>query len=119
MSLQAGYRVCPIGRLSVIGQLRVFPEPSVPAQTHHAKERLAEDAAAHLARAFAAVDKHHRHLLNLEANLVGGVFHLNLESIALEADLIEVDGLQHATAIADEASGGVVYADARDEAHIL
>ena len=118
MSLKTGYRVSS-GRLSVFRQLWIFSEPAVPAQTHHAKERLAEDAAAHFARALATVDEHHRHLLDLEANLVGGVFHLNLEGIALEADLIEVDGLQHTATVADEARGGVVDADARDKAHIL
>ena len=37
--------------------LRVFPRPTVPAQAHHTKEGLAENAAGHLGSAFATVDK--------------------------------------------------------------
>ena len=38
-----------------------------PAQAHHAEERFAKDATAHLARAEAAIDEDDRHFLNLEA----------------------------------------------------
>ena len=80
--------------------LGIFPRPTVPAEPHHAEERLAEDATRHLAGAFDAVHEDHTHLLNLKADLIGCIFHLDLEAIALEAYLVELDGLQHATFVA-------------------
>ena len=50
---------------------------------------------------------------------MGRELHLNLEGIALEADGIEVDGLQHAAAIADEACRGVVDVQTCHHAHVL
>mgnify|MGYP007122063997 CR=1 FL=1 len=79
-------------------QRGIFARPAVPAQPHHAEESLGEDAARHLRRALAAVHEDDRHLLDLEADLVGGELHLNLEGVALEANLVKLDGLQHAAA---------------------
>ena len=105
--------------LCLFRHLWIFAEPSVPAQTHDTEEGLAEDAAAHLACAFAAVDEDDGHLFNLKANLVGRKLHLYLEGIALEANLVERDGLEHATLVALKAGCGVVNAEACDKAHIL
>ena len=81
---------------------RVFPEPSVPAQSHHAEECLAEDAAIHLAHALAPVYEDDGHLLDAETDFVGSELHFDLEGIAFETDLIEFDGLQHAPFVAFE-----------------
>ena len=99
--------------------LWILSEPSVPTQTHHSEESLAEDATAHLAYALATVYKYHRHLLYLVAHLEGGVLHLNLEAITLEAHLVERNRLEHTTAVALEACCGVVYIESGDKAHIL
>ena len=66
----------------------VFPSPAVPAQAHDAEEGFAEDATRHLAGALAPVDENDADLLDLESNLIGCVLHLNLEAIALEANLV-------------------------------
>mgnify|MGYP001263498130 CR=1 FL=1 len=81
--------------------LRIFPEPSVYPQAYHAKQRLAENTATHLACALTSVDEHYRNLLDLETYLMGSVFHLDLEGIALEAKLVEVDGLEHTATMAE------------------
>ena len=67
---------------------RIFAEPSVHAQPHNAEESLSENAAAHLAHAFATVDEYHRYFLYLETNLIGRVLHLYLEGISLESHLV-------------------------------
>ena len=98
----------------------VFPvEGAAPLELDHAKHGLAKDAAVHLAGAQHAVDKHDGHLYNLEAHLVGGVFHLDLEGIALKLNLVEVDALQHLSPVAHKAGCGVVHVHAGDDAHIL
>ena len=88
--------------------LRVFPCPAVPAESHHTEECLAEDAARHLTDALATVHKDDAHLLDLETDLIGRVFHLYLETIALETDLVEFDGLQHTTLVTLESCCSVV-----------
>ena len=103
----------------LVYDLRVFSEDAIPAQTHHTKESLAKDATRHLAGALTTIHEDNGYLLNLKANLVGGELHLNLEAIALEANLVELDGLQHATLVALETSGSVVNLKARNDAHIL
>ena len=97
----------------------VLPRPSIPAESHHTEERLTEDAARHLTRTLATVDEDDAHLLDLESNLIGCVFHLYLETIALETNLIRFDGFQHATLVALEACRGVVYLKSRDETHLF
>ena len=74
----------------LVYDLRVFSEDAIPAQTHHAKESLAKDATRHLAGALTTIDEDNGYLLNLKTNLVGGELHLNLEAIALEANLVAV-----------------------------
>ena len=98
---------------------RIFPCPSVPAEAHHAEEGLAKDTARHLRHPFAAIDEDNGHLLDLEANLVSRVLHLYLEGVALEANLVELDGLQDAPAVALEASRRVVHLEAGDHPDIL
>ena len=61
-----------------------------PAQSHNAKQRLAEYTSAHFACTFAAVDKNYRHFLYLKAQLICSKLHLDLKSIALESDCVKV-----------------------------
>lgn len=103
----------------LVYDLRVFSEDAIPAQTHHTKEGLAKDATRHLADALLTINEDNRHLFDLEANAPGGELHLNLEAIALEANLVELDGLQHTTLVALETCGGVVNLEARNDAYIL
>ena len=99
--------------------LRILSEPSVPTQTHNAEERFGENATAHLADTFATVDEHYGHLLNLVTHLVCRELHLYLEAVALEANLVERNRLEHATAVALEARCGVVHLETGDHAHVL
>ena len=50
---------------------------------------------------------------------MGGVFHLDLETVALEADLIKFDGLQYPPLVADKARCGVVYLEPGDYPHVF
>ena len=86
---------------------------------HHTEERLTEDATRHLAGALLAVHEDDTHLLDLKADLMGGVFHLDLESVTLETDLVEFDGLKHTTLVAHETSCGVMYFETRDDSNVL
>ena len=82
------------------------------AEAHDAEEGFTEDAAGHLACAQLAVDEDNGHFLYPEAEAQGGVFHLYLEGVALEADVVQADGLQHFARPADEARRGVAQRDA-------
>ena len=106
-------------KMQPILNLRIFPEPAVEAEADDAEEGFAEDAAIHLADALNAVDEDDWHFLNLKADFVGRKLHLYLEGIALEAYLVEVDGLEDFTAIALEAGSGVVDLEACDHTDVL
>ena len=93
-------------------------EPGLQFQLNHAKHGFAKDATAHLAGSQHAVHKHDGHFLDFEAHGIGGKFHFYLEGIALELDVVKVDGLKHFTLVADEAGRGVVNLHAGDNAHI-
>ena len=98
---------------------RIFSGPSVEPQPHYAEESLAENAATHLACSLAAVDKYHWNFFYLKANLISGVLHFYLETIAFETHFVERDGLKYLPAIALKAGCGVVYGETSDETHIL
>lgn len=109
-------------RFSLFNQLadfRIFTGPPVPTQPHDTEERLAEYATAHLRHAFAPVHENYRHLLYLETYLIGGVFHLNLEAISLEPDLVKLDSLKHLTAITLEAGRCIVNLETGNKPHIF
>lgn len=112
-----GPAACPF--LLSVFNLGILACPSVPAQTHYTEESLAEYAAAHLRHAFTSVDEYHRHFLNLEAYLVCRKLHLYLEAVALEAYLVQLNGLEHAALVALKSRSGVVHLEARHHAHIL
>ena len=105
--------------MSNLIQLRILAGPSVEAQAHHSEERLAEDAATHLAHALAAVDEYNGDLLYAETYLICRELHLYLEGIAAELDLVKLDGLQHTAAVALETRCGVVNLEAGDKPHVL
>ena len=97
----------------------VFPPQAVPLQADDAEDGFAEDAGVHLRRAQLAVDEDDGHLVDAEGVLVGGELHLYLEGVALKADAVQRDGLEHAAAVAHEARRGVVDGQAGDEAHVF
>ena len=68
-------------------------ENGIPPQLDDAPQGLKEDAAVHLARALNTVDKHDGDFLDGESHAMGCKLHLDLESIALELDGIEIEGL--------------------------
>jgi len=94
-------------------------EPGADFESDDAEERFGEDAAGHLAGTELTVDEDDGYFFDTEAYFVGGIFHFDLEGVTLEADLIKFDGLEHMTAVADEAGCGVVYLNAEDEANVF
>ena len=80
-----------------------------------AEKGLAEDSARHLGGSFGAFDEDDRDFTEPEPEPPGGVFHLDLESVTLHADGVEVDGFQRTAGVADESGRGVVQGQARDE----
>ena len=79
--------------------------PLHPQYTYHP---FFDDAFAHFADAYFAIDKSDGYFFDLEAEFPGGEFHFYLESIAYEHDLIEVDGFQYGIAIADKTRRGII-----------
>ena len=112
-------RVTPLHPRRVSGRFFILLPQAVPLQADDAEDGLAEDAAVHLGRAQLAVDEDDGHLADAEAVFVGGELHLYLEGVALEADAVQGDGLEHAPPVADEARRGVVDGQAGDEAHVF
>ena len=49
---------------------------------------------------------------------MGGVFHFDLEGVALETDLVQLDRLEHLAAVALESGGGIVHLEAGHEADV-
>lgn len=96
----------------------LFVEDGVPTQLDDTPQGFEKDAAIHFARAQDAIDEHDGNFLDDEAHAVGCEFHLYLERIALELDAIQIDGLQHLTAIAHIARRRVTHLHARNQAHI-
>ena len=89
------------------------------AQFDNTEEGFTKDTATHLARTQFAVDEDYGYLLNLEALLVGGELHFNLEGITLEADGVEVNRFEHLAAVALKPSRCVMNRNARNALHVL
>ena len=104
---------------SALGNFWILTRPAVPTQAHHAEEGFAKDATRHLAGSFATIDEDNADLLDFETNLIGSVFHLYLEGIALKANLVKFNGLQHTAAVALKTGCRIVYFKARHDADIL
>ena len=47
------------------------------------------------------------------------IFHLYLESIALEADSIQIYGFQYLTSVADESGCGIMYLETGYDTHVF
>ena len=58
----------------LINYIRIFSRHTVPTETHHTEECLAEDATRHLADALATIDEDNTYLLDLETNFISSVF---------------------------------------------
>ena len=94
------------------------PEQRLHAQSEHHQHRLAHDVSAHFALAHAAVDERDRHFVDAEAVLIAAVIHLDLEGVAVRANALQVQLLQHVPAEALEAAGQVVDGDTQDEPRV-
>ncbi len=84
----------------------------------HRPHRLQRDARGHLARARGAVAEDDRHLGDPESGQQRAVGDLDLEHVALGADGVELDRLEHLAADALEAAGEVMDGDAEDHARV-
>ena len=73
-----------------MGDFWVFSKPSVPTQSHDAKEGFGEDSARHFTCPKFTVDKDNGNLLNLESAFEGGELHLYLECVTLETYFIKL-----------------------------
>ena len=56
---------------------------------------------------------------NFKSGFVGGVFHFNLEGVALETNLVELDGFEYSSLVAFEAGGSVVHLEPCYEPYIF
>ena len=99
--------------------LRILPEETVQAQSHHTEECLTEDTTRHLARTLTAIHEDNTHFLYLETNLIGCILHLNLERITLETDLVQFDCFEHLALVALESGCCVMHLETRDETNIF
>lgn len=105
--------------MSASGSAVGLAEEGAQLHRYDSEEGLTEDAGIHFRRAEHAVGEHYRHLTDAEAELMGSEFHLNLEGIAFEADVVEVNGPEHICFIADKTRRRVADRQSRDEAHIF
>ena len=87
-----------------------FPEP----QTNDSPKCLSENGAGHLRSAGFAVDEDYRNFLYAESLHLRGVFHLDLEAVALHLHCIQVNCAQHLCGPANETCGAVHYACTQD-----
>ena len=99
--------------------LWIATSPSVPSQTHYAEKGLAEYSTAHLAGAFASVDKDDGYFLYAKSYFVGREFHFYLECITLEANFVKLHGLEHFPTIAFESGCGVVNFKSSDKPYVF
>lgn len=104
---------------SILGHGWIFAQPAIQAQTHHAKKGLAKDTTTHFAHALTTIDEDHRHLFYFEPYFVGGVFHLNLEAIALETNLIQWDCFKNTAFVALESGRCIMHVEARHQPDVL
>src|SRR5688572_32959824 len=81
-------------------------EPVGEPQPPDDPERLDGDPKAQLGGAARPVEEEERQLLDARAVLLEAVVHLDLERVAVRADALEADPLEHRAADAAEAAGG-------------
>src|SRR5271165_2368871 len=80
-------------------------EAAAPAQLRQHDERLQRDPRRHLAASVPALAEHDRNLHDGEAALYRALRQLDLEAVAMRADRLEVDRLEHLAPEALEAAG--------------
>ena len=101
------------------GGLRILPEETVQAQSHHTEECLTEDTTRHLARTLLPVFKNDGNLHNPEPEPVCIVLHLNLETVATHPDTVQVYGFQQSAGIALKTGSRIVNFHPKHKPYIL
>src|SRR5574344_2433927 len=104
----------PFPYVSVFLHGRIFAEPAIHSETHHAKERFTEYATAHLASTFSAVYENYRYFLYVKPYLMSCKLHLYLECITFETYLIQFYRLQYTTLVTYKSSCRVMYLETCD-----
>ena len=102
--------------------LRCFLIPFKPGANLHGNDppdRLIHDLARHFGLAFPAFGKNNGNLNNIEPMFPCVEFHLDLECVSLESDLIKIDGLKHMFAVADKSGSGILDFHPGDHAHVF
>src|SRR5260221_2501780 len=83
------------------------------ARAQHPEERLQKNRARHLGLADATILEHDRHLANAIAALPEDVGHLDLERVALRANLAQIERAQRLGPVAAVAAGTIVHRHAK------
>src|SRR5579885_954100 len=86
------------------------------ARAYHVDKALHEDSVRHFGFAHAPIHKDDRDLHNLKALPLSPVGHLDLEAIALRANRLELDALQHRAPVATVAGGAIPNLQAQHRA---
>src|SRR3954468_2419214 len=94
------------------------PREGAEPQGRDLPDRLEHDAAAHLGAAAFAVGEGDRHLGDAEAGAQRAVGGLDLERVAARGDRIEVDRLEHLSAVALEAGGHIAHFHLQEHAGV-
>src|SRR5919201_3264212 len=90
--------------------------PAAQAAAEDVGKGLGHDGFAHLARAHLAVGEDDGHFFDAEALAHALVDRLDLESVAFQADGVEVERLQHAAPVALESCGAVTHGQLQERA---
>ncbi len=93
---------------------RQLPPPHPPDHP----DRLPDDALAHLARADVTIDEDDRHLAHPEPRVPGAEHRLDLERVAVGADGVDVQPLEHPAVIAFEAARQIVERKPRHDPRV-
>src|SRR5262249_44676496 len=112
----AAVRRVPISRAEQMPS--EFPAPRVVSQLRQRRHRLDEDLPRHLALTGAPIDEDDRDLLDDETTLGRAERELDLERVALGANLAELDRLERAAREALVARREVLDAEAEDHAAV-
>ena len=78
-----------------------------------------EDATTHFGCTEGTVGEDDGDFFQLESHGPCREFHFDLEGIAFETDVVEINGFQNFPGVANESGCGVMYFHARDKSHVL
>src|SRR5882757_2994834 len=102
----------------VLDTIAVILKKGLPAEIEDAQHAFFYNAFIHFRDPELAVFEDNRHLFDGKAQLPGGKFHFDLESIADKPDLVEVYRFQHFLAVTDKTRRRILYRHPGDQTGI-